>query len=371
MTKRDYYEVLGVEKGASAAEIKKAYRKLAMKYHPDRNKEPEAAEKFKEISESYAVLSNEQKRAQYDQYGHAGFDQMYSQEDIFRNADFSDFEDIFGGSGFGGPFGGIFGSMFGNMFRGAGRRGDYGADLEVQVQITLEEAAKGTKADISYNHTKACKECKGSGAAPSSSRVTCSMCGGNGQVKQARRAGPMAFYTVTTCQQCRGEGKMVEKPCKKCGGSGKSSSKEHIKVDIPAGIHSGMRLHLDGLGEYGHDAPGDLYVHVFVKEHDKFTRKGDDLWMQLPIGFPLAALGGKVEVPTLFGNAKLSIPSGTQSHTVFRLHNEGMPRINGRGKGDQMVRVIIEVPKKLSKKQKELLKEFQGEKGKKGLFGFC
>ncbi len=371
MTKRDYYEVLGLSKDASAADIKKSYRKLAMQYHPDRNKEPEAAEKFKEISEAYAVLSNEQKRAQYDQYGHAGFDQMYSQEDIFRNADFSDFQDIFGRGGFGGgPFGDIFGSMFGSMFRGAQRGGDYGADLEVQVQISLEDAAKGTKADISYNRTKACDACKGSGAEPGSSRVTCDMCGGNGQVKQARRAGPMAFYTVTTCQKCRGEGKMVEKPCKKCGGSGKTSSKEHIKVDIPPGMHSGMRLHLEGLGEYGRDAPGDLYVRVFVKEHKLFTRKGDDLWMELPISFPKAALGGKVKVPTLFGDANLKIPAGTQSHTIFRLHEEGMPKLSSKGQGDQMVRVIVRVPKKLNKKQKELLKEFEKEKEEKGFFGF-
>ncbi len=367
MTKRDYYEILGVSKNASGADIKKAYRKLAMKYHPDRNKESGAAERFKEISEAYAVLSNENKRAQYDQYGHAGFDQMYSQEDIFRTADFSDFQDLFRGFGFE-PFGGMFSSMFGSMFRGAAR-GDYGADLEVQVEITLEDAAKGMKADLSYNRTTACSKCKGSGAEPGSGRVTCDMCSGRGQVKQARRAGPMAFYTVTTCQKCRGEGQTVEKPCKKCGGSGKASSKEHIKADIPAGIHSGMRLRLEGLGEYGKDAPGDLYVRVYVKEHDRFRRRGDDLSIDVPITFPRAALGGKVKVPTLFGEANLKIPSGTQSHTIFRLKDEGMPRLDKSGKGDELVRVMIDVPKKLTKKQKELLKEFEGEK-KKGFFDF-
>ncbi len=369
MTKRDYYEILGIPKNASKDEIKKAYRKLAMKYHPDRNKAPDAAEKFKEISESYAVLSNDQKRAQYDQYGHAGFDRMYSQEDIFRTADFSDFEDLFKGFGFE-PFGGMFGSMFSSMFRGAGPRGDYGADLEVNVEITLEEAAKGTKKDISYHHSKACSRCNGSGGEPGSGVKTCENCNGNGQVKTTRRAGPMAFYTVTTCSKCRGEGTTVENPCKECKGLGKVSSKEHIKADIPAGIHSGMRLHLRGLGEYGHDAPGDLYVRVFVTEHETFQRDGDNLYINMPISFPRAALGGEIEVPTLFGKAKLRIPAGTQSHTVFRLKDEGMPRLNKSGNGDEMVRVIIEVPKKLSKKQKDLLKEFEGEKPKKGLFGF-
>ena len=365
--KRDYYEVLGVAKNASTAEIKKAYRKLAMQYHPDRNKDPAAAEKFKEISEAYAVLADEKKRQQYDQYGHAGFDQMYSQEDIFRSANFSDFQDIFGGRD---PFGGMFGSMFGSMFGGMrGRHRDIGADLEVQVAITLEEAAKGTKTDISYNRTRECSRCNGSGAEPGSKKTQCPNCNGRGQVKQARRMGPMAFYTVTTCPQCRGEGESFDKPCRKCQGSGKESTKEHIKAEIPAGIHNGMRLHFQNLGEYGKDGPGDLFVRVFIKEHKKFQRDGDDLWIDMPITFPKAALGGNMEIPTLFGKAKLHIPAGTQSHTIFRLKNEGMPKLHSKGKGNEMVRVIIDVPKKLSKKQKEMLKEFDKEK-KSGFFEF-
>lgn len=371
MTKRDYYEVLGIAKNADKDEIKKAYRKLALKYHPDRNKEPEAAERFKEVSEAYAVLSDEKKRAQYDQYGHAGFDQMYSREDIFRNADFGDFEDIFGGFGGGDPFGGIFGSMFGQMFRGRGGPSrEYGADLETALEISLEEAAKGVKKDISYHRSKACSRCHGSGSEPGSSKSTCPDCHGKGQVQQARRAGPMAFYTVTTCKKCRGEGVFSDNPCKSCSGSGKMSSNEHIKVDIPAGIHSGMRLHLNGLGEYGKDGPGDLYVRAMIKPHKIFERKDDNLYLQMPISFSHAALGDGIEVPTLFGKAKLHIPQGTQSHTVFRLKGEGMPRLRGGGKGDLMVRVVIDVPKKLSKKQKELLKEFEKENGKKGFFGF-
>ncbi|MEW6036422.1 MAG: molecular chaperone DnaJ [Candidatus Micrarchaeota archaeon] len=369
--KKDYYEVLGVPRGATKDQIKQAYRKLALQYHPDRNKDKEAEARFKEISEAYAVLSDDNKRAQYDQYGHAGFDRMYSQEDIFRSADFSDFADMFEAFGFGGPFGDIFGPAFRAGFgRRGGRAREYGADLETVVQISLEEAAKGAKKDISYHRSKACARCSGSGSEPGSSRGTCSACGGRGEVRQTRRAGPMEFYSVTTCARCRGEGTVVEKPCKSCGGSGKASSNEHIKVGIPAGIHSGMRLRLEEMGEFGRDSPGDLFVRVEVQPHPVFERNGDDLGMEAAIGFARAALGGEIEVPTLSGKAKLHIPPGTPSHTVFRLRGEGMPRLNRSGRGDQMVRVVIDVPKKLSKRQKELLEEFEKEDGKKkGFFG--
>jgi molecular chaperone DnaJ len=373
-SKRDYYEVLGVQKGASRDEIKQAYRKLALQFHPDRNKDAAAEGRFKEISEAYAVLSDDKKRAQYDQYGHAGFDQMYSQEDIFRSADFSDFEDMFESFGFGGPFGGLFGSMFGasGMGRGrGGRRREYGADLETGVEITLEEAAGGLKKDITYNRTKACPKCRGSGSEPGSARKTCGACGGRGQVQQARRAGPMQFFTVTTCGKCRGEGEVVENPCKGCSGTGKASEHEHIKVSIPAGVQDGMRLRLDGLGEYGKDSPGDLFVRIYVKPHQTFERQGDDLALEIPVSFPKAAIGGEIEVPTLFGKARLHIPPGTQSHTVFRMKGEGMPRLGRSGRGDQLVRVVIDVPRKLGKRQKELLEELEKEEKerKKGLFG--
>jgi len=372
--KRDYYEVLGVPKAATADQIKQAYRKLALEFHPDRNKSPHATEKFKEISEAYAVLSDENKRAQYDQYGHAGFDQMYSQEDIFRSADFSDFSDMFESFGFGGgPFGSIFGSAFSGSGvggrRGGGRRREYGSDLQADIQVTLEEAAKGAKKEIDYYHSKACKACKGSGGESGSGRKACQSCGGRGQVQQSRRMGPMQFYTVTTCPKCHGEGASLEKPCKTCNGSGNTREHEHISVNIPPGIHSGMRLRLENLGEYGRDSPGDLYVQVFVKKHERFERKDDDLWIEVPLQFAKAALGGEIEVPTLFGTDKLKIPPGTQSHTVFRMKGEGMPRIGKGGRGDEMVRVILEVPKKLSGKQKELLAQFDKEGEKKGLFG--
>jgi len=257
------------------------------------------------------------------------------------------------------------------MFRGGhrGRTKEYGADLETVMEISLEEAAKGAKKDVSYHRSKACSRCKGSRSEPGSTKKTCSTCRGNGQVQQARRAGPMAFYTVTTCRDCRGEGSVVEKPCKSCGGSGKISSNEHIRVDIPPGIQGGMGLRLGGLGEYGPDGPGDLFVKVHVRSHDIFERKGNDLWLDMPISFSRAALGGTVEVPTLFGKAKLRVPAGTASHTVFRLKEEGMPHLNRKTKGDEMVRVVIDVPKKLTKKQKELLRKLdKGYKKKKGLF---
>lgn len=369
--RREYCAVLGLLPGASDDEIKAAYRKLALQFHPDRNKDSGAEARFKEISEAYAVLSDDQKRQQYDAYGHAGFDQMYTREDIFRTADFSDFEDLFGQFGMGGPFAGAFGSMFGQAFRRGGRMREYGADLGVEIQVTLEEAARGVKKDLGYHRSKACPTCNGSGAEPGTSKRTCSACNGRGQVQQSRRAGPMAFYTVTTCSKCGGEGSSYEKPCRKCGGNGKVSEYEHIKVNVPAGIDSGMRIHLDGMGEFGRDGPGDLYVTVYVAEHKLFQRREDDLWLDAPITFAQAALGGEIEVPTLFGKARLHIPAGTSSHTVFRLKGEGMPRMRRGGKGDEMVRAIIEVPKKLSARQKELLKKLDEEEktDKKGLFG--
>ncbi|MDD5172008.1 MAG: molecular chaperone DnaJ [Candidatus ainarchaeum sp.] len=372
-TKRDYYEVLGVPKGASKDEIKGAYRKLALKYHPDRNNDKGAEDQFKEISEAYAVLSDDNKRAQYDQYGHAGFDQMYSREDIFRTADFSDFEDLFREFGFGGPFGGVFGSMFGSPFGRragrAGRRYEYGSDLQAEMEITLEEAAKGVKKELTYHRSKACPRCKGNGSEPGTSRKRCETCGGSGQVQQARRMGPMQFYSVTTCNRCHGEGTLIEKACRECDGSGKVGETETIKVSIPPGIQNGMRMRLENLGEHGRDGPGDLYVLVYVQRHATFARDGDDLWLDMPISFSKAAIGGEIEVPTLFGKAKLHIPPGTHSHTVFRMKGEGMPKMNRNGKGDQMVRAVIDVPKKLSKKQKELLEEFDKENKREKFLG--
>ncbi len=370
--KRDYYEILGVPKNASKDDIKKAYRKLAFELHPDRNKSADAGAKFKEMSEAYAVLSDENKRSQYDQYGHAGFDRMYTNEDIFRGADFSDFgdlEDILRNFGFGSrsPFGSGFGSFSGR----GGRRREFGADLEAESSITLEEAASGVKQEVEMYRTKECGRCEGGGAEPGSRASTCDQCRGNGQVQQGRRMGGMSFFTVTTCPKCRGEGSVISNPCRGCGGSGRVREKEHIKITIPAGIESGMRIRLEGLGEYGRDGQGDLYVLVRVKPHKFFERKGDELWLDAPVQFGMAALGGKMDVPTLAGHVKLSIPAGTQPGTVFRLKGEGMLDMRNGKKGDEMVRVTVDVPKKLTQKQKELLEQFakeSGDKKKKGFF---
>jgi len=366
VSKSRYYKILGLPIGAEIEEIKKAYRKLAMEYHPDRNKDPGATEKFKEISEAYAVLSDANKKAQYDQYGHAGFDQMYTTEDIFRNANFRDFEDIFGDASEN-PFGDMFGSMFGSMFSGArggrSRRGDYGSNLEAMVEIDLKEAAKGTKKEINYNRRVACKACNGNGAEAGSGKKSCPTCRGRGQVQTTKRLGPMAFYTTTLCNNCRGEGTKIERPCKKCNGSGKESHEEKVKIDIPAGIREGMHIRYEDLGEYGRDGSGDLLVLVHIKPDRIFQRRNDDLFMDMPITFPQATLGSKIKVPNLFGHTNLTIPAGTPSHTIFRLRGDGIKHPSQSGNGDQLVRIIVDIPKKLSKKEKELIKELEKELG--------
>lgn len=365
MSKRDYYEVLGVGRDASASEIKKAYRKLALAYHPDRNKEASAEEKFKEVSEAYAVLSDTDKKARYDQFGHAGFNQRYSTEDIFRGADFSSFEDIFEQMGFGGGFADLFG------FGGSGRRrGDYGRDLEIPLRITLEEAASGVEKSLNLRRNVLCPRCSGSRSEPGSPVETCGVCRGSGRVVVNRRLGAMAFQTAGACPECRGEGKRISSPCTKCGGSGKESKSEKISVKIPAGIDSGMRVRLSGLGEEGVNGSGNLYVHVDVLPHKRFEREGENIYLEVPVSFTEAAMGSEIEVPTISGKAGLKIPAGTQSHTLFRMRGEGLPSIHGPHKGDQLVRVVVSTPKKLSRKQKELLKEFAQEERKhsKGIF---
>ncbi|VVB98431.1 Chaperone protein DnaJ [uncultured archaeon] len=367
MAKRDYYEVLGVPKNAPKDQIKKAYRELALKYHPDRNSGKDAEEKFKEVSEAYAVLSDDSKKQQYDQFGHAGFDQRFSQEDIFRNADFSDFSDLFRQFGFGDD---IFSSMFGGA-RGFGRRsqGHYGADMRTEVEITLEEAAAGAKREFSLERDVLCKRCRGSGAEPGSGLKTCPKCAGRGQVLQTRRMGPMMFRSVAACDACRGEGRTIEKKCRDCSGSGAVSKEEKISVAIPGGIQDGMQIRLEGQGEQAQDGNGDLYVHVHVRPHKLFQRQRNDLYIEIPVSFTQAALGAKIEVPTIDGKAaKLEIPPGTASHTLFRMHGEGMPDVHGGRKGDELARVIVQVPKRLSQKQKELLSQFD-EEGKKKNFG--
>ncbi|MCW4009384.1 MAG: molecular chaperone DnaJ [Candidatus Bathyarchaeota archaeon] len=363
--KRDFYEVLGVERSATKDQIKDSYRKLAMKYHPDRNKAPEAEEKFKEVSEAYAVLSDDQKRQQYDTLGHAGFDQRYTQEDIFRGADFSDiFRDI--GGGFSDIFRMFFGGGFGGGgFGGFGERVNRGQDLLYDLNITLEEAAKGAQKEIEIPRTERCDVCGGSGAAPGTQPKTCPQCNGAGRIQHMRRSAFGTFVQVAPCSQCRGKGKIVESPCKDCKGSGLVNRRRKITVNIPVGIDEGYQLRLRSEGSMAGNGgeSGDLYVLVHIIPHEEFVRDGDDLHYVQIIGYPQAALGTEVEVPTLDGPTKVKIQPGTQVGDIMKLKGKGMPRFRGYGKGDLLVQVGIAVPEKLTAKQRELLQELAKEFG--------
>lgn len=372
-TKRDYYEVLGISKGAEAQEIKKAYRKLAMKYHPDRNPgDKEAEEKFKEINEAYEVLSDDTKRKTYDQFGHDGLNGQggFGGQGGFNGQGFGGFEDMFGD---------IFGDMFGGGFGGGRqrRRGPQrGADIRQNVTISFEEAAFGKKMSIKLNRSEECDECDGTGAKPGTSKKTCSTCSGTGQVRTVQRTPFGNIASSRPCSACNGTGEVIESPCSKCHGTGNTRKVKTIEVDIPAGIDDGQMIKLAGQGEVGEKgAPrGDLYIVVNVKSHPLFTRDGNDIYFEMPITFVQATLGDEIEVPTLDGKVKYSVPEGTQTGTVFRLKEKGIPRIRGNSRGDQYVKVVVEIPKKLNDKQKDLLREFAKECGsnvheKKKTFG--
>lgn len=371
--KRDYYEVLGVDKNADKKTIKKAYRKLAMKYNPDVNHEEGAEEKFKELSEAYGVLSDDEKRKRYDQFGHAGMD-GFSQEDIFNNINF---EDIFNGFGFGGGSQGGFGSIFDLFGFGGESSGPSGRgqDISQIVELTLEEVASGVSKDLDVRHKKKCPKCNGTRAEPGSSVKTCPQCNGAGQVKQVQNTPLGQFATVSKCPQCNGEGQHVEKPCTECHGSGLKTTTNKISINIPAGVETGTKLRVSGEGDDGiRGAPsGDLYVTIKVLKHDLFRREGQDLFYDLPISYVQACLGDSVDVPTIDGEASLNIPAGTQSGSTFKLRGEGIKSLNWSGKGNLYVKVQVVVPKKLSAKQKEVLKEFADVSGeeishvKKGL----
>jgi len=356
--KRDYYEVLGVGRDASKEEIKNAYRKLALQYHPDRNKSKDAEEKFKEISEAYAVLSDDEKRRQYDTYGHAGIGGRYTTEDIFRGADF---EDIFRDLGFGfGGFSTIFENLFGGVFRSGPRRG---SDLTVNIELTLEEAAKGVSKEIQIQRAELCNVCKGSGADPSSSIRQCMRCHGTGQVQVARSVGFARFVTVQTCADCGGQGSVIERLCRQCGGSGRVSSTARITIKVPQGVDTGHRLRLRGEGEVGEKGSrrGDLFALISIKPHPYFHREGDDLIYNLNISYSKAALGGEVKVPTLYGEERVRIPPGTAPGQVITLKGKGMPRFQGYGRGDLLVHINIKVPTRLTERQKRLLIELDKE----------
>lgn len=358
--KRDYYEVLGVERGADKKEIKKAYRKLAMKHHPDVSDDSESAEKFKEISEAYAVLSDDEKRNTYDQFGHAGMG-GYSNEDIFRNVNF---DDIFRGFGF--DFGDIF-DMFG--FGGGRRRsrGEQGADVYYDLPITLEEAAFGLERDINVSHKKTCPTCEGFKAEPGTEIQQCSQCGGTGQVQQISRTPFGQFVNIRPCPQCRGEGVIIDTPCHECRGKGIVRETNTIHIKVPPGVEDGSRLRVPGEGDVGirGGPPGDLYVLINVKPHNLFERHGSDLIYEQPISFVQAALGDDVDIPTIGEEiVSLKIPAGTQSGTSFRVKGKGMPHLRWNGNGNLYVKTKVIVPKKLNSKQKELLKEFADISGK-------
>jgi molecular chaperone DnaJ len=362
-TKRDYYEVLEVTRTSNGEEIKRSYRKLAVKFHPDKNPGDHAAEeKFKELGEAYDVLSDAEKRAAYDRFGHAAFAQgnagprggaggFHDPFDIFR--------EVFGSSGGGG---GIFEQFFGGGGQRADREGKQrGSDLRYDMQIGLEEAAFGCDKEIEVSKLEGCTACNGTGAEQGSRAVTCPACGGRGQVISSR-----GFFQVSqTCGRCRGTGTVIERPCRNCGGEGRAEMTSRIKLKIPAGIEDGSRLRSSRNGEAGirGGPPGDLYVVIHIKEHEVFEREGDSLYCEVPISFTTAALGGEVEVPTLEGRAHLKIPAGTQGATVFKLRGKGIPTLNSSQRGDLMVRVLVEVPTKLNGEQRRKLEEFAGLMG--------
>jgi molecular chaperone DnaJ len=358
MSKRDYYEVLGVERTSSNEEIKKSYRKLAVKFHPDKNPgDKTAEEKFKEIGEAYEVLSEPQKRAAYDQYGHSAFDPRSrgfggrSGAGGFHDP-FEVFREVFGAS----TGGSIFDELFGGGSRADPSGPQRGSDLRYDMEITFEEAAMGTEKEVTLTKLEKCDHCHGSGAEAGSTRKVCPTCGGRGQVMMSRGI----FSIAQTCQRCNGTGQILEKPCKVCGGDGRREKQSKVKLKIPAGVDTGARLRSVGSGEAGlRGGPsGDLYVVLHVKPHEIFHREGDDLICEVPIQFVQATLGSEIEVPTLMGKAQIRIPAGTQPNTVFRLKGKGVKSLQGHGHGDLHVRVTVEVPTALNAAQKAKLQEF-------------
>ena len=363
-SKRDYYEVLGVERSANADAIKKSYRKLAMKYHPDQNQGDEAAaEKFKEISEAYEVLSDDQKRQTYDQYGHDGMQSAFGPGGFDFNRDFThgaDLQDILG-SLFGGG-GSIFDDLFGGGGGGRRRRSSGGGkakgnDLRYDMEIDLEDAVFGAERELNLPIPEDCGGCKGSGLAKGSKRESCRHCGGSGEVVSASGF----FHVRQACPVCRGEGNVITKPCKDCNGSGRVKTNSRINLKIPPGVDNGSRIRLQGKGEAGRQGgpSGDLYVIIYVREHDLFVRQEDDLYCEVPVPADIAALGGEVQVPTMEGIARLKVSPGTESGKMFRMRGKGVPGLKGRRKGDLHVKVQIEVPTGLSGAQKKALKAFQ------------
>ncbi len=371
MANKDYYAALGLEKGASEEEIKKAFRKLAIKYHPDKNQgNKEAEDKFKEINEAYQVLSDPDKKAKYDMYGTVDFDGSGFGSGGFGGFDFSDM----------GGFGDIFESFFGGGGGGGRRRNgpQRGSDLEYTINLTFEEAVFGVEKEISIDRSENCETCKGSGAKAGTSKKTCPTCNGQGQVRVQRQTPLGSFVSTSTCNTCGGSGSVIEEPCTSCHGRGNARKTRKIKVNIPAGVDTGNVMPLRGQGNHGTNdgPPGDLYVRINVAPSKKFVRKGNDIYIDTHISMGKAALGTEITVATVDGDVKYTIPAGTQSGTLFRLKGKGVPRVNSSGRGDQYVKVIVDIPKNLNDKQKDALKAFmeacgenigEGASHKKGL----
>lgn len=345
MSKRDFYEVLGVSRTADTREIKKAYKRLAMKYHPDKNPGDEtAADKFKEVKLAYEILTDQQKRSAYDQYGHAAFEQGAGGGG-------------FGGADFGDIFGDVFGDIFGGSRRGGQARSSRGADLRYNMELSLEEAVRGVSKEIEVPTYVGCDTCEGTGAKKGSSPQTCGTCGGHGQVQMRQ-----GFFAVQqTCPTCHGQGQIIKDPCDKCHGHGRIQKTKTLSVKIPAGVDTGDRIRLTGEGEAGMNGAGagDLYVQVHVREHNIFTRDGNNLYCEVPVSFAIAALGDEIEVPTLDGRVKLKIPSETQTGRMFRVRGKGVQSVRGGGVGDLICKVVVETPVNLSNKQKQLLRDFE------------
>ncbi len=344
-TKRDYYEVLGINKNATDEKIKKAFRKLAFKYHPDHNREDGAEDQFKEVNEAYEALSDPDKRATYDRFGHGNGEGLFGQG--FEGFDLSGFGDIFDA---------FFGRGTTASTRQAPQRG---ADLHHRLTITLEEAAFGVEKEISLSRTERCSLCQGTGCQPDSQPSQCPTCNGNGQVRQVQQSIFGRFTNITVCPQCHGEGKIITDPCPQCRGTGKEKRQRNIAVKIPAGVEDGSRMRLSGEGEAGvrGNPSGNLYLSLSVKQHEFFIRDGNNIHYELPISFAQAALGAEVEVPTLDGSAKLKLPAGSQTGKVFRFKNKGVPHLHGRGHGDQLVRLLVITPDSLTKEQRQLFEK--------------
>ena len=356
--KRDYYEVLEVDRSATPEQIKQAYRQLALKWHPDRNPAPDATDRFKEIAEAYAVLSDPTKRRQYDAAGHAGISEHWSTEDLFRDFAFGDF--------FGGRFGDL-GSIFGDLFGGPTRRArakPKGADLYVDLSLTLDQAAQAGERMVHITRSERCKTCSGNGAKPGTQPQTCADCEGSGQRQQIKSDRGMKLITVSTCARCVGRGVLIENPCSTCRGAGVDRIAHEIKLHVPAGIEDGMMLRLSGQGETAPEkaVPGDLLVRIGIAPHPTLRREGEDLYTVVPTSFPDAALGTKLSVDCLGGESvRISVPPGIQSGTALRARGKGMPRLHGRGKGDLFVVVEVRTPTQLTPRQRELLREFKLE----------